>query len=165
MVTASPWRADRLEGNRPDQLGDVLELRWVKIADREIEPTLDLPIGVLRQADRAGIGYAFKARGDIDAVAHQIAVAFLDHVAEMDADPKFDALVGRDPSVALDHRPLDFNGQFTASTTLRNSTMLPSTVRLTMRPWWTAMVGSIRSLRSARSRARMRSSSAPASRE
>ena len=28
----------------------------------------------------------------------------------MDADPKFDALVGRDPSVALDHRLLDFNG-------------------------------------------------------
>ena len=53
---------------------------------------------------------AFKARGDIDAVAHQVAVALLDHVAEMDADPKFDALVGRDLSVALDHRPLDFNG-------------------------------------------------------
>ena len=29
----------------------------------------------------------------------------------MDADPKFDALVGRDLSVALDHRPLDFNGE------------------------------------------------------
>ena len=28
----------------------------------------------------------------------------------MDADPKFDALVGRDPSVALDHAVLDFNG-------------------------------------------------------
>ena len=28
----------------------------------------------------------------------------------MDADAKFDALVGRDPSVALDHRRLDFNG-------------------------------------------------------
>ena len=52
----------------------------------------------------------FEPRGDIDAVAHQIAVALLDHVAEMDADPKFDALVRRDPSVALDHRPLDFNG-------------------------------------------------------
>ena len=51
-----------------------------------------------------------KPRSDIDAVAHQVAVAFLDHVAEMDADPKFDALVRRDPSVALDHRPLDFNG-------------------------------------------------------
>ena len=29
---------------------------------------------------------------------------------EVDADPKFDALVRRDSSVALDHRPLDFNG-------------------------------------------------------
>ena len=47
--------------------------------------------------------------------------------------------------------------QFTTSTTLRNSTMLPSPVRLTTRPWWTAMVGSIRSLRSDRSRARIRS--------
>jgi hypothetical protein len=81
-----------------------------EIADLEIEPSLDLPVGLLREADRAGLGDAFKARGDIDAVAHQVAVAFLDHVAEMDADPKFDALVRRDPSVALDHRPLDFNG-------------------------------------------------------
>ena len=52
----------------------------------------------------------FKPRGDIDAVAHQVAVALLDHVAEMDADAKFDALVGRDLGVALDHRLLDFNG-------------------------------------------------------
>ena len=58
----------------------------------------------------SGLGDAFKARGDIDAVAHQIAVALLDDVAEMNADPKFDALVGRDLSVALDHRSLDFNG-------------------------------------------------------
>jgi hypothetical protein len=28
----------------------------------------------------------------------------------MDADPKFYAFVRRDPSVALDHRPLDLNG-------------------------------------------------------
>jgi hypothetical protein len=28
----------------------------------------------------------------------------------MDADPEFDALVGRDLGVALDHRPLDFDG-------------------------------------------------------
>ena len=27
----------------------------------------------------------------------------------MNADPEFDALVGRDPCIALDHRPLDFN--------------------------------------------------------
>jgi predicted ATPase len=52
----------------------------------------------------------------------------------------------------------------TASTTLRNSIRMPSPVRLTTRPLWMAMVGSMRSLRSARSRARVRSSSAPASR-
>ena len=78
--------------------------------DRKVEPPFDLPVGVLGQADRAGLGDALKPRGDVDAVAHQIAVALLDHIAEMDADAKFDALVGRDLSVALDHRPLDFNG-------------------------------------------------------
>ena len=54
--------------------------------------------------------------------------------------------------------------QRTASTTLRNSARIPSPVRFTTRPLCTAMVGSIRSLRSARSRASVRSSSAPASR-
>jgi hypothetical protein len=87
-----------------------LELRRAEIADSEIEPPLDLPVGLLGETDRTGICDAFEARGDIDAVAHQVAVALLDHVAEMDADPKFDALVRRDLSVALDHRPLDFNG-------------------------------------------------------
>ena len=94
----------------PDRLGDVLELGRTEIIDREIKPSLDLAIGVLGETDRAGLGDAFKARGDIDAVAHEIAVALFDHVAEMHADPKFDALVRRDPNVALDHRPLDFNG-------------------------------------------------------
>ena len=102
-------RAD-FERIDPDRLGDVLELGRAEIGDREIEPPLDLPIGVLGEADRAGLGDALQPRGDIDAVAHQVAVALLDHVAEMDADPKFDALVRRDLSVALDHRPLDFNG-------------------------------------------------------
>src|SRR5438477_9449375 len=54
--------------------------------------------------------------------------------------------------------------QRTASTTLRNSTSAPSPVRLMTRPLCTAMVGSIRSLRSARNLARVRSSSSLASR-
>ena len=79
----------------------------------EIEPPLDLPVGVVGgckslRAWRPPGG----ARGDIDAVAHQVAVAILDHVAEMDADPKFDALVGRDPDQRCARpSPLDFNGQ------------------------------------------------------
>jgi hypothetical protein len=58
-----------------------------------------------------GLGDALQAGGDIDAVAHQIAVALLDDVAEMNADAEFDALVGRDLGVALGHRPLDFNSK------------------------------------------------------
>src|SRR5271165_2593999 len=51
--------------------------------------------------------------------------------------------------------------QRTASTTLRNSTSAPSPVRFTTRPLCTEIVGSMRSLRSALSRASVRSSSAP----
>jgi hypothetical protein len=93
-----------------DGLGDVFELSLAEVVDLEVEPALDLPIGVLREGDRAGRGHALEPSGDVDSIAHQVPVAFLDNVAEMDADAKFDALVGRDLGVALDHRPLDFNG-------------------------------------------------------
>jgi hypothetical protein len=66
-----------------DRLGDVLELGSAEIGDLEIEPSLDLPVGLLGQADRAGARDALQPRGDIDAVAHQIAVGFLDHIAEI----------------------------------------------------------------------------------
>jgi hypothetical protein len=67
-----------------------------------------LAVGVLGQADRAGRGDPLQPRGDVDAVAHQIAVALLDDVAQMNADAKFYALVGRDARVALDHGVLQF---------------------------------------------------------
>ena len=103
------WYAD-IERIDADRIGDVLELGWAEIADLEIESRLDLPEGVVGDTNPSGLGDPLQARGDIDAVAHQVAVALLHDVAEMDAHPKFDALVGRDPSVALDHRSLDFNG-------------------------------------------------------
>ena len=94
------WRSrHRLRGDAdlkridPHRLGDVLELGRPEIGDREIEPPLHLPIGVFGQTDRARLGDAFQPRGDIDAVAHQVAVALLDHVAQMNADTKVDALV------------------------------------------------------------------------
>ena len=90
----------------PDRLGDVLELGWAEIGDGEIEPPLDLAIGVLGKTDRAGLANAFEPRGDIDAVAHQIAVLFLDNVAEVDADAELDASLGRQACVALDHAGL-----------------------------------------------------------
>ena len=48
-------------------------------------------------------------RGDIDAVAHQVAVALLHHVADMDADAKFDPPLGRHALVALDETVLYFD--------------------------------------------------------
>ena len=94
----------------PDRVGNVLQLGRAEIGDRKIQRPLDLTISVLGQAYRARLANTFQPRRDVDAVAHQVAVAFLDDVAEMDADPKFDALVRRDLGVALDHRFLDFNG-------------------------------------------------------
>ena len=81
-----------------------------QIAHGEIEPRLDLPIGFLGQTDGAGLGDAFQSRGDIDAVAHQVAVALLDHIAEMDADAELDAALGRKAGVALDHAVLHLDG-------------------------------------------------------
>jgi hypothetical protein len=100
-------RAD-VERIDPDRLGDVLELDWAEVCDGEIESPLDLSIGVLGKRDRTGLGYSFQTRGDVDAVAHQIAVGLLDHIAQMNADVKFDALVERDARVALDHGVLHF---------------------------------------------------------
>src|SRR5208282_2603087 len=73
-----------------------------EVGDSEIEPPLDLPIGLLGQTDRPRLGDALEPRGDIDAVAHQVAVALLDHVAEMDADAELNPPVLRHAGVALD---------------------------------------------------------------
>jgi hypothetical protein len=75
-----------------DGFSDVLQLGCAEVDDLEIEPTLDLSIGVLGQADRSGFGDAFQPRRDIHAVAHQVAVGSLDHVAKMNTDAEFDAL-------------------------------------------------------------------------
>ena len=76
----------------------------------KIEPRLHLPISVFGQANGAGLGDTFQSRGDIDAVAHQVAVALLDNVAQMDADAELDAALGRKAGVALDHAVLHLDG-------------------------------------------------------
>jgi hypothetical protein len=51
---------------------------------------------------------ALQPRGDIDAVAHQIAVRLLHDVAEVNADAELDAAVGRQSGVALDQAVLHY---------------------------------------------------------
>jgi hypothetical protein len=60
-------------------------------------------MGVLRKADGARLRNALKPRGDVDAVAHKVAVALLDDVAQMDANAKLDTALGRHAGIALDH--------------------------------------------------------------
>jgi hypothetical protein len=59
--------------------------------------------------DGAGGGDALKPRGGINPVAHQIAVAFLDYIAEMNADAELDAALGRQAGIALDRAVLHFD--------------------------------------------------------
>ena len=63
--------------DRPD---DVLEVSFSKIDELFLEPVTHLPIGVFRKTDTARFGNAFQTRGDIDAIAHKVAVALLDHI-------------------------------------------------------------------------------------
>ena len=98
-----------LQRINPDRLRDVLELRLAEIDDREIEAPLDLTVGVLGKADRSWLGDPLESGRDVDAVAHQIAVSFLDYVADMDADAEDDATVFGHACVALDHRVLHFD--------------------------------------------------------
>ena len=101
--------ARRLATNGPHRLGNILQLRQPKIGDVEIEPPLHLAVGVLGKTDRARHGDALQSRGDIDAVAHKVAVALLDDVAQMNADAKHDAAVLGHAGVALDHGVLNFD--------------------------------------------------------
>ena len=57
----------------------------------------------------SGLSDAFQSRRDIDAVTHQIAIAFLDNVTKkMNANAKFNAPLWRQASVTLD--PLNLDG-------------------------------------------------------
>ena len=87
---------------------DVLEGLLPEIDKLFFDFVAHLPIGVLRYANPANLANAFEPRGDVDAVAHQIAVALLDHIAQMNADTKFDAALRRKTSISLHHAALHF---------------------------------------------------------
>ena len=69
-----------------------------------------MPVGVFGETDRARLGDSFKSRGDIDAIAHQIAVALLDDIAQMNADTKDDAALRRNGRKTLGHGVLHRDG-------------------------------------------------------
>ena len=74
----------------PDRPGDVLDVLLAQILEGDVEPVADLVAHRRRDADAARLGQRLEPRGDIDAVAEDVAVLD-DHVAEIDADAELDA--------------------------------------------------------------------------
>jgi hypothetical protein len=69
------------------------------------QPVAHLIVNRIGDEHPAGIGQGFDPCRDVDAVAIEV-VALDDHVAEIDADAQFDAVVRRDAGVPLGHRLL-----------------------------------------------------------
>ena len=70
----------------------------------------DLFVSGVRQTNAAWFRDTFEAGGDVDAVAHQIAVSLFDYIAQMDADTKLDAPLRRQAGIALNHARLHRDG-------------------------------------------------------
>ena len=69
----------------------------------------DLPIGVLRKTNCARLRNALKPRGDIYAIAHKVAVALLDDIADVNANAKLDPAVLRHAGIALNEAVLNLD--------------------------------------------------------
>ena len=87
----------------PYRFSDVLQLGFAEIVDREIKSRFHLPIGIFRNTYGSRLSDALQSRSDIDTITHQVAIAFLDNVAEMNTDAKFNAALWRHTGIALDH--------------------------------------------------------------
>ena len=101
--------------------------------EAEVELVLDLVVDVAGDADAAGLGEAFEAGGDVDAVAEDV-VGLDDDVADIDADAEADAPVLGLIRLASATPFWIATAHSTASTALPNSTRAPSPVSLTTRP-------------------------------
>ena len=61
-----------------------------QVLEHRLDPPVDLVVDGRGQADAADLGELLDARGDVDAVAEDVAILEND-VAEIDADAEFDA--------------------------------------------------------------------------
>ncbi len=93
----------------PHRPGDVLDLLLAQILKDEGQPVAHVIVHRIGDEHPAGIGQRLDPCGDVDAVAIEV-VALDDHVAEIDADAQFDAVVRRDTGVPLGHRLLHRDG-------------------------------------------------------
>jgi hypothetical protein len=115
--------------NRPSNILDSL---LAAVLEGEVEFVAHLVAHDPADADPARLRQGFKPRRDIDAIAENVP-AVNDDVAEVDADAKLDRRPAGTAALRTAISRCTSTAQRTASTTLANSTRIPSPVVLTMR--------------------------------
>src|SRR5574337_1164686 len=100
---APPRARSRLGRSRVNTywIGDILEFVLPAVDESVSELAADLMIGVFRKTYSARLGQVLEPRRDVDAVAHQVAIGFLDDVAQVNPNSDFDSSVVCQSGVAL----------------------------------------------------------------
>ena len=88
---------------------DVLDLDVTPVAERKSEPIPHLISRGARKTYSSGLRQLLQARRNVDAVTVDV-IAFHYHVAQVDADAKFDASLGRQAEIRLSHMLLYLQG-------------------------------------------------------
>src|SRR6516162_2448162 len=101
-------KIDTVDLDRPC---NVLQVLTAEFAARDIDLAFNEVQHMARNADAAAGGDALEPGGDVDTVAEYVAIIF-DHVADVDAHPQFDALVGADLCITHSHAALNLDGAF-----------------------------------------------------
>jgi hypothetical protein len=91
-------------------MANVLQILVAEVRELFTQLVPNLPVNVLRQDDAAGVAGSLEPRRDIYGVAHQVAVAFLDDVSDMNSNAKNDLAVAGNARVAFGHPALHFDG-------------------------------------------------------
>ena len=109
---AARCMALRREVERVDshRAGDVLQALLADIDEPLLETVAHLLVGRPRKAEAAGLADTFEPRRNIDSIAHEVAVAFLDHVPDVHAHSEDDPASLRHVRVALNHSALNRYG-------------------------------------------------------
>src|SRR5215831_721492 len=95
----SEWSGRRTDSENMRRIGNVFEPLLAEIDELGRNRSAHMAPGIGGDANAAGRGQAFEARGDIDAVAVDV-VGGDNDVAEIDADAELDATLMRQPGIA-----------------------------------------------------------------
>src|SRR6185437_6914662 len=92
-----------LQRINPHRTRDVFERFFADVDERCVDLVAHLAPGVFGKTDAARLANPFETRRDVDAVTHEVAVAFHQHVAQMDADTQQDLALRGDAFGACSH--------------------------------------------------------------